>query len=457
MFLNSQPAKKPLLTRKDQEELNFPDERTFLCHVEAAPRMIYDSIMRLQKHLVLLDKQSCKLKKKLTNYEKANKAYVIENKQLKSENKSLKTQSANLENQLADLKKQLKIAHLHKCPTPLFLPPPASAFDDSNGKSKHFHYSHHSRKTKSTKLSDLPMLTDGNIIRFDINRWESKMAKKLAANADHYNIEALCMVYMDSHMDGDAYGYLTARSRISARKLFATAEKMFEVLQKTYSDVNWQHTAMNKFRDLKMTKNFNSFWAEFQVLASGLDYNKATLISELKYKLTSSLSQVIAGDISWPKDIHKYVKQYQEVYQNLKNIESQTPATNFAGNRYNWGETNTNANTSINTGINANAKTANCSERPANFSYNRLFSVASNLAIAMRPACSKVTRLSKEKIAKLHWENWCFYCKEVRDYWPQYSKKWWPMTVITNSTALILVNISEVAVLQPGHVETENT
>ena len=78
---------------------------------------------------------------------------------------------------------------------------------------------------------------------------------------------------------------------------------------------------MNKFRDLKMTKDFNSFWAKFQILASELDHNKATLISELKYKFTPSLSWAMASDISWLKNIHEYAKQCQEAYQDLKNIE----------------------------------------------------------------------------------------------------------------------------------------
>ena len=78
---------------------------------------------------------------------------------------------------------------------------------------------------------------------------------------------------------------------------------------------------MNKFWDLKMTKDFNSFWAKFQVLASELDHNEATLISKLKYKLTLSLSRAMAGDVSLPTDIHEYAKQYQQMHQGLKDIE----------------------------------------------------------------------------------------------------------------------------------------
>ena len=75
--LNS-PAKK-LLSWEDQEELNFSDVHIFVHYVESTPRKVYDSVMRLWKHLVLVDKQNKKLKLKFTNYEKANKAYVINN------------------------------------------------------------------------------------------------------------------------------------------------------------------------------------------------------------------------------------------------------------------------------------------------------------------------------------------------------------------------------------------
>ena len=82
------PAKEPL-TQENQEELNFSDVRTFVRHVESTPREVYNLVRRLQKHLVLVDKQNQKLKLKFTNYEKANKAYIIDNAQLKAENDDL--------------------------------------------------------------------------------------------------------------------------------------------------------------------------------------------------------------------------------------------------------------------------------------------------------------------------------------------------------------------------------
>ena len=450
------PAKEPL-TKKNWKELNFPDVCIFLYHMEIAPKEVYDSVMKLQKHLVLVDKQSQKLKLKFINYKKANKRYIIDNVQLKIENWDLETQLVNLENQLINLEKQLEDARSNKYsslpPPSASSPPPASAFDDSDGKYKYSRYSHYFRKTKSTKLPDSPMLTDSNAAGFDINMWESKMAKELAVDIDHYDIKALRMAYMNNHVDSNVYKHLAAKSRIGARKPFATAEKMFKVLQKAYSDVNWQHTAMNKFRDLKMIKDFNSFWAEFQVLASELDYNESTLINELKFKLTPLLSQAMADGVSQPKDIYKYAKQCQEAYQNLKDIEIQTLIANFIRNWYNQ-RLNTNANTNIST--NANAKMTNHSEHPANFSYNHPPPAASNPTVAMHLACSKATKLTKEKIVKLQYENRYFHCKVIENHWPWCPKEWRSMIAITNSTVLALVNVSEMAVLQPDHVEAEN-
>ena len=302
------PPTKELLTPEDREELNFSDVCTFIHHVELAPREVYNLVIRLWKHLMLVDKQNQKLKSKFTNYKKANKAYVIDNVQLKAKND-------NLENRLVDLKKQLENAWLDKRPTLFFSllsaspPPAASVFDDLDDKSKHSHRSQYSRKIKSTKLSDLPILTDDYATGFDIDVWKSKMTKKLVTNADHYLTKVLHMTYVDSCMDGNVYKHLAARSRIGTRKLFAMAEKMFKVLQKTYGNSNCAHIAANKFRDLKMTGNFNSFWMEFQVVASELDHSKAMLIGKLKYKLTPLLSRAITGGVSWPKDIHEYVKQ----------------------------------------------------------------------------------------------------------------------------------------------------
>ena len=277
------------------------------------------------------------------------------------------------------------------------------------------------------------------------------MVKKLTANADHYPTKALRMSYVNSRVDREAYKYLAARSKIGAQKPFATVEEMFEVLQKAYGNINRAHTAMNKFWDLKMMKDFNSFWTKFQVLASELDHNKATFISELKYKLTLLLSRALPSGVSWPKDIHEYAQQCQLAYQDLKDIELQIPVANFGGNQYNW---RTNTNMSISTNAKTTGPQANRNERSANSLYSRPLSVALNSA-STRPTCSEATRLTREEIVKLQREDCCFTCKEIGEHRPKCKNGWQPMLAITSS-ALARVNVSEVVMPQLGHVETEN-
>ena len=152
--LNS-PVKEPL-TWEDRKNLNFSNICTFVRHVELALREIYNLVMRLWKHLVLVDKQNQKLKSKFTNYKKANKAYIIDNAQLKAENN-------NLENWLANLEKQLENTRLDKHLALSPLPPPSIVSNNSDDNLKQ------SKKTKSTKLPDPPMLIDGHTTRFNIN------------------------------------------------------------------------------------------------------------------------------------------------------------------------------------------------------------------------------------------------------------------------------------------------
>ena len=264
------------------------------------------------------------------------------------------------------------------------------------------------------------MLTNGHAIRFNIDMWESKIVKKLIANANHYPTKVLRMAYIDSHMNREAYKYLAARSKIGAQRLFVIAKEMFEVLQKAYGDVNWAYTAMNKFQNLKIMKDFNSFWAKFQVLTSELDHNEATLISKLKYKLTLLLSWAMADSVFWPKNLHEYAQQCQLAYQDLKDIKLRTPVVNFGGNQY-WGS-NTNTNTSTSMSTKTTGQQVNCNKCPTNSMYSHPPSMALNLTFTCL-TCSEATRLTQEKIAKLQRKDHCFTCKKVNDYRTKYPNR----------------------------------
>ena len=158
-----------------------------------------------------------------------------------------------------------------------------------------------------SKATNPPMLEDGHAV--DIDVWITKMVKKLTVNADHDSTELAGMTYVDGRVNGDAYLPLKARASIDAANPFATAKEMLETLRDAFGDTNRKHTAMNTFRDLRMTKDFNSFWTEFQILSSELDHNESTLVSELRHKLTPSLSRAMAGGITRPTNVNEYAEQ----------------------------------------------------------------------------------------------------------------------------------------------------
>ena len=177
-----------------------------------------------------------------------------------------------------------------------------------------------SDKKKSMKLPDPPIFTDGKEISID--HWLTKMRSKLAANEDHMPTEVLKKAYVENRVGGEAMGHLEPRLRKGAIRSFVTAEEIFDQLERTYGDPNRKQNAMNSFRALKQgSKDFNTFWAEFQRLAAELEHNEATLISELKYKLSWEMSLQLATGDQAPTDLYAFAQKCQRLYQDLKDSD----------------------------------------------------------------------------------------------------------------------------------------
>ena len=70
-----------------------------------------------------------------------------------------------------------------------------------NGANSH-QYSPAPALQKTTKIPDLPMLTDGKEPQFE--DWLLLMSQKLTANADHFNIPQFCIAYIASCCEGKA-------------------------------------------------------------------------------------------------------------------------------------------------------------------------------------------------------------------------------------------------------------
>ena len=69
------------------------------------------------------------------------------------------------------------------------------------------HVSVNEQPSKSAKIPNPPLLTDGKEPQFE--DWLLLMTQKLEANHDHYNSPQLCCAYMASHCDGKAHKHIT--------------------------------------------------------------------------------------------------------------------------------------------------------------------------------------------------------------------------------------------------------
>lgn len=397
----------PLLDPNDHKELTFANVDVLTRHVQANPQEVLESIGYLRNQLFKILEREKDSRKKQKTYAKANESLAIENAQLAGE-------IALLKQQLDELPHQRSLS--------------PSEYPEGGL------YPRLPKAERTTKLPDPPVLRDATT---DIDSWISKMTRKLHGNADHFSTETLKISYVDSRVEGDAWKHLEARLDLKSKKPFTNAEQMFDVLRKAYGDVNKKRTAMNKFRDLRMTKDFSSFWAEFQVLSSQLDHSESTLIDELKFKLTPALSRAMAGGVIRPTDLHEYAEQCQRAWQDLQDIDVRTSSYARHGRT-------TNANTSTNT--RNQATTGQPSNQPTTSSYSRPPASASNQSrTRIRP---DETRLSAEDITRLRREERCFRCKEVGDHRPC-TRDWKPMSVLPST-------VNEVAVETTGRVEAEN-
>jgi len=181
------------------------------------------------------------------------------------------------------------------------------------------------RTMKTTKLPDPPVFF-GTVDPL-LDDWLSKMKSKLSANQDHYPTEALRMGYVENRVGGNAIKHLAPRLRTGSTNPFVSTEDMFEVLERVYGDPNRRQTASAEFRRLYQGgKDFNSFWAEFQRLAAGIDYSSENLVDELRSKVSAELERAIITETG-PADIYALARKCQLYDQNIQKVKAREART----------------------------------------------------------------------------------------------------------------------------------
>jgi len=146
--------------------------------------------------------------------------------------------------------------------------------------------------SKSAKIPDPPMLTDGKEPRFE--DWLLLISQKLAANADHFDTPQLRKAYVVSRCEGKARKHIIPRMRDDAMNPYTDSKDMLNHLKTIYDDPNRVTTAKHQFRQLymKASDKFHNFLSEFLYLAVEAGVAEHDWKDELYHKLTTELQKL---------------------------------------------------------------------------------------------------------------------------------------------------------------------
>ena len=264
------------------------------------------------------------------------------------------------------------------------------------------------------KLQDPDKFTngkDGDPVEY----WLAQMRGKMAADEDLYDTPARCMVYVMNRVGGDAFGHLEPRARANAPRLWEDSDEMLAYLERVFGDPNRRANAETQFRALRQgSKNFNTFWAEFQRLSIELDRNDVTLISDLTSKLSYEMQcQLSTGDEE-PTDLLKYAERCQRVAQRLKDAARRKAASE----KYNE----------------KRAATAPSSSTPAAKKATTSTTTTQTTSSSAEPS----RRLTIDERDRLMKEARCFTCKQVGHRTTKCSNDWKPMSSLASVSRMVV-------------------
>ena len=134
--------------------------------------------------------------------------------------------------------------------------------------------------------------------------WHLRMLSKMLINASTMPTKAAKRGYVQSCVGGYALAKLKPRLRPNATNPFVSADKMFEVLTAAFGNANQKQEDRVAYRSLNQgTRDFSSFWAEFQRLAQDLDLSEETKISDLIQKSHHTIQHKLATGKEEPTNL----------------------------------------------------------------------------------------------------------------------------------------------------------
>ncbi len=184
----------------------------------------------------------------------------------------------------------------------------------------------------SKKLSDFSVFTDDKDLIID--DWLSIMRNKLKENANWFSTDVQQKAYVRIKIDDDVMKHLISRFFKNSIKSYIISKKIFDDLYQIFDDSNRRTNALKTYRRLKQIesfKDFNTFWAEFQRLASDFElYNQEALLEDLKDKMSYELQKTLAIESYKATDFLEFVKMCRYTNQILRDVNNKSRREEFS-------------------------------------------------------------------------------------------------------------------------------
>ncbi len=157
--------------------------------------------------------------------------------------------------------------------------------------------------SKSIKLLNSSLFEDS---LQNVDNWLSWMRNKLKANKNHFSIEELKIVYIESRVSEAAIKHIASRMQDIFLNSFLEVEEVLLIIDKMYDDLNRRHTTQRQYLKLYQNKIFfHEFWMKFQRFSAELEYNNETLLDDLQHKISSDLQRATLNE--WITNLNEFV------------------------------------------------------------------------------------------------------------------------------------------------------
>jgi hypothetical protein len=161
----------------------------------------------------------------------------------------------------------------------------------------------------------------------------SAMRNKMKDNADWFFTDVQQKAYVRIKIEDDVMKHLIFRFFKNSIKSYIISKEIFDDLYQIFDDSNRRINALKTYKRLKQIesfKNFNTFWIEFQRLASDSElYNQEALFEDLKNKMSYELQKILAIESYKTIDLHEFVKMCKYIDQTLRNVNNKSRRERF--------------------------------------------------------------------------------------------------------------------------------